>query len=86
LKPGKRNKSEIYPVFYLYEKTACVKIKYFTDTDTALLEFSDHNVAQTKEINENIYVDFGRRRQSCEYDYRTCQQAGQYSRGSLSTN
>lgn len=34
-----------------------MKIKYFTDTDTALLEFSDHPVAQTKEINENIYVD-----------------------------
>jgi len=34
-----------------------MKIKYFTDTDTALVEFSNHPVAQTKEINENIYVD-----------------------------
>ena len=34
-----------------------MKIKYFTDTDTALVEFSDHPVAQTKEINENIYID-----------------------------
>ncbi len=34
-----------------------MRIKYFTDTDTALVEFSDHLVAQTKEINENIYVD-----------------------------
>jgi len=34
-----------------------MKIKYFTDTDTALLEFSDHQAAQTKEINENIYLD-----------------------------
>ena len=34
-----------------------MRIKYFTDTDTALVEFSDHNVSQTKEINENIYVD-----------------------------
>jgi uncharacterized protein YuzE len=34
-----------------------MKIKYFTDTDTALLEFSGRQVAQTKEINENIYVD-----------------------------
>ena len=34
-----------------------MKIKHFTDTDTALLEFSDHQVAQTKEINENIYID-----------------------------
>jgi len=34
-----------------------MKIKYFTDTDTALMEFSGHQVAQTKEISENIYVD-----------------------------
>jgi uncharacterized protein YuzE len=34
-----------------------MKIKYFTDTDTVLVEFSGHQVAQTKEINENIYVD-----------------------------
>ena len=34
-----------------------MKIKYFTDTDTALVEFSSQQVAQTKEINENIYID-----------------------------
>ena len=34
-----------------------MKIKHFTDTDTALVEFSDHQVEQTKEINENIYID-----------------------------
>ena len=34
-----------------------MRIKYFKDTDTALVEFSDHQVAQTKEINQNIYVD-----------------------------
>ena len=34
-----------------------MKIKYFSDTDTALVEFSDHEVAVTNEINENIYID-----------------------------
>jgi uncharacterized protein YuzE len=34
-----------------------MKIKYFSDTDTALVEFSDHKVAETKEINDNIYID-----------------------------
>jgi len=34
-----------------------MKIKYFTDTDTALVEFSTRKVAETKEINENIYID-----------------------------
>ena len=34
-----------------------MKITYFSDTDTALIEFSDHEVAETKEINENIYLD-----------------------------
>ncbi len=34
-----------------------MKIKYFSDTDTALVEFSDEEVHETKEINENIYID-----------------------------
>ena len=34
-----------------------MKIKYFEETDTALMEFSDHPVEETREINENIYID-----------------------------
>lgn len=34
-----------------------MKVKYFPDTATALIEFSAHAVAETKEINENIYID-----------------------------
>jgi uncharacterized protein YuzE len=34
-----------------------MKVKYFTDTDTALLEFTDNEVAETREISENIYAD-----------------------------
>ncbi|MDO3379724.1 DUF2283 domain-containing protein [Geoalkalibacter halelectricus] len=34
-----------------------MKIKYFPDTDTALVEFSDKAIAETREINENIYID-----------------------------
>jgi uncharacterized protein YuzE len=34
-----------------------MKIKYFEDTDTAQMEFSDHTVAETREINENLYID-----------------------------
>ncbi len=37
-----------------------VKIKYFRDTDTALVEFSKRNVAETREISENIYIDIDR--------------------------
>jgi len=32
-------------------------IKYFEDSDTALLEFSKKAVGETKEISENIYID-----------------------------
>ena len=32
-------------------------IKYFLDTDTALFEFSNIDVQETKEINQNIYID-----------------------------
>jgi uncharacterized protein YuzE len=34
-----------------------MKMKYFSDADTALLEFSDAEVAETREINENTYID-----------------------------
>ncbi len=34
-----------------------MKVKYFSDTDTALVEFSNRKVYETKEINENIYID-----------------------------
>ena len=34
-----------------------MRVKYFSDTDTALVEFTDHEVSETKEISENIYVD-----------------------------
>ncbi|KFD42370.1 hypothetical protein HY02_02200 [Peptococcaceae bacterium SCADC1_2_3] len=34
-----------------------MKIRYFSDTDTALVEFSEREVFETREINENIYID-----------------------------
>lgn len=34
-----------------------MKVKYFRDTDTALLEFLDAAVDATREINEDVYVD-----------------------------
>ena len=37
-----------------------MKIKYFEDTDTVLIEFSDQSVHETREINENIYIDLDR--------------------------
>ncbi len=34
-----------------------MKVKYFSDTDTAHVEFSDREVAETREISEHIYID-----------------------------
>jgi uncharacterized protein YuzE len=34
-----------------------MKVKYFSDTDTAHVEFSDKDIHETKEISENIYID-----------------------------
>ncbi len=34
-----------------------MKIRYFSDTDTALIEFSNAPVVETKEITENLYID-----------------------------
>jgi uncharacterized protein YuzE len=37
-----------------------MRVKYFLDTDTALVEFIDHEVFETREISENIYLDIDR--------------------------
>ena len=34
-----------------------MRVKYFVETDTALLEFSKNPPVETREVNENIYVD-----------------------------
>jgi len=34
-----------------------MKAKYFWDTDTAFIEFTNNHVTDTKEVSENIYVD-----------------------------
>lgn len=34
-----------------------MNIKYFNDTDTALLGFSSQPVEETREISENVYID-----------------------------
>jgi uncharacterized protein YuzE len=37
-----------------------MNVKYFKDTDTALLEFSTAAVEETREISANVYVDLDR--------------------------
>lgn len=34
-----------------------MRIKYFPDTDTALIDFTEQEVYETKELSENIYLD-----------------------------
>jgi uncharacterized protein YuzE len=34
-----------------------MKITYFQDTDTALIQFSQNEVEETQELSENIYLD-----------------------------
>ena len=34
-----------------------MRIKYFEDTDTTLVEFSSNSPVETQELNENIYLD-----------------------------
>ncbi len=34
-----------------------MKIKYFEDTDTALVEFSSAPVVETRELSEDVYLD-----------------------------
>jgi uncharacterized protein YuzE len=34
-----------------------MKIKYFPDTDTLLVNFSDKKVVETRDLNENILIE-----------------------------
>ncbi len=34
-----------------------MRVKYFADTDTALVEFAEGPPVETRELDENIYVD-----------------------------
>ncbi len=34
-----------------------MRVKYFPDTDTTLVEFSAKPPVETREVNENIYLD-----------------------------
>ncbi|OHB61181.1 MAG: hypothetical protein A2167_04970 [Planctomycetes bacterium RBG_13_46_10] len=35
-----------------------MNIKYFRDTDTLLLTFTDNNVVETRDLSENVLLDF----------------------------
>ncbi len=34
-----------------------MKVKYYSDTDTTLVELANNEVVETKEISENVYID-----------------------------
>lgn len=38
-----------------------MRVKYFADTDTTLLEFSNTPPVETQELDENIYLDLDER-------------------------
>ncbi len=34
-----------------------MKVKYFPDTDTLLVNFSDRKIAETRDLNDNVLVE-----------------------------
>ena len=34
-----------------------MQVRYFPDTDTLLIDFSDRDIAETTDINENVLVE-----------------------------
>jgi uncharacterized protein YuzE len=39
-------------------KGEAMKVRYFEDTDTMLIEFSDLDVVETVELGENMFADY----------------------------
>ncbi len=38
-------------------RSTIMKVNYFEDTDTALVEFANRAVEETREVSENVYID-----------------------------
>ena len=51
------NPKQTHASAHLVTRRKKVKIRYLSDTDTALIEFSVTPVIETKEITENLYID-----------------------------
>ena len=34
-----------------------MKIKYFSDTDTSLVDFNDREIVETRDLNQNVLID-----------------------------
>ena len=34
-----------------------MKIKYFSDTDTLLVDFNDREIVETRDLNQNVLID-----------------------------
>ena len=41
-------------------------IKYFQDSDTLLVNFSDRKIVETRDVNENVLIEQLRRRKDCQ--------------------
>lgn len=35
-----------------------MKVRYFPDTDTLLVDFSDKKITETRDLNENVLIEF----------------------------
>lgn len=42
-----------------------MKIRYFTDTDTLLIEFNDGQVAESRDLDENTVLDVDKKGNIC---------------------
>ena len=62
-----------------------MKIKYFEDTDTAQMEFSNQAVVETREINENLYIDLDAQGNLVNMTIEHASASSQYARARLPT-
>ncbi|TVR04987.1 MAG: DUF2283 domain-containing protein [Spirochaetaceae bacterium] len=56
-----------------------MKIQYFPDTDTALIDFCDGEIVETKELSENIYIDIDARGNPVSMTIEHAKQSGALS-------
>lgn len=57
-----------------------MKVKYFADTDTVYIEFSDNDIAESKDLDENTILDVDAEGNVCAITFEHASQRTDVSR------
>ncbi len=60
-----------------------MKVKYFEDTDTLYIEFRDHDIAESRDLDENTVLDVDKHGNVCAITFEHASERTDVSRLSV---